>query len=322
MIAAVYCRKSTEQSGVSDDQKSVARQIEHARAYAIRKGWTVDDAHVYVDDGISGAEFANRPGFLRLMNALKPRAPFQVLVMSEESRLGRESIEVSYALKTLVQAGVRVWLYMEDRERTLDSPTDKIMLSLTTFADELEREKARQRTYDAMLRKAKAGHVTGGACYGYRNIEISDASGNRSHVERQINETEAAVIRQICAVRRGPRREGHHEDPERGGGAVPAGATRASADLGADVRAGGALSGGLPRHDRLEQNTQAQPVGHPEAGGAAGGGRAQHSGARLADRVGGCLGGSTRAHGAGDLRARHGGRHSAGRRSGIRRNTC
>ena len=30
------------------------------------------DDHVYVDDGISGAEFANRPGFLRLMNALKP----------------------------------------------------------------------------------------------------------------------------------------------------------------------------------------------------------------------------------------------------------
>jgi hypothetical protein len=27
------------------------------------------------------------------MNALKPRAPFQVLIMSEESRLGREAIE-------------------------------------------------------------------------------------------------------------------------------------------------------------------------------------------------------------------------------------
>ena len=34
------------------------------------------------------------------------RAPFQVLVMSEESRLGRESIEAAYALKQLVQAGV------------------------------------------------------------------------------------------------------------------------------------------------------------------------------------------------------------------------
>src|SRR5215471_9253974 len=130
MIVSIYARKSTEQSGIADEQKSVARQIEHARAYAIRKGWTVDDALVFVDDGISGAEFQNRPGFLRLMNALKPRAPFQILVMSEESRLGREAIETAYALKQLVTAGVRVFFYLEDRERTLDSPTDKIMLSL------------------------------------------------------------------------------------------------------------------------------------------------------------------------------------------------
>ena len=32
MIAAIYARKSTEQNGVADEQKSVARQIEHARA--------------------------------------------------------------------------------------------------------------------------------------------------------------------------------------------------------------------------------------------------------------------------------------------------
>jgi DNA invertase Pin-like site-specific DNA recombinase len=161
------------------------------------------DEHVYVDDGISGAEFANRPGFLRLMNTLKPRAPFQVLIMSEESRLGREAIETAYALKQLVQAGVRVFFYLEDRERTLDSPTDKIMLSLTTFADELEREKARQRTYDAMQRKARAGHVCGGRVFGYDNVEILGADGQRSHVERRINEEEAAVIRRIfemCAA--------------------------------------------------------------------------------------------------------------------------
>jgi hypothetical protein len=35
---------------------------------------------------------------------------------------------------------------LEDRERTLDSPTDKIMLSLTAFADELERESRNART--------------------------------------------------------------------------------------------------------------------------------------------------------------------------------
>ncbi len=166
MIAAVYARKSTDQSGVADDQKSVARQVEHATAYASRHGWTVATEHVYTDDGISGAEFAARPGFLRLMNALKPRPPFQALIMSEESRLGREAIETAYALKQIIVAGVRVFFYLEDRERTLDTPTDKIMLSLTAFADELEREKARQRVYDAMQRKARAGQVTGGRVFG------------------------------------------------------------------------------------------------------------------------------------------------------------
>jgi site-specific DNA recombinase len=203
MITAVYARKSTDQTAVAEEGKSITRQIDHARQYAQRKGWTVADAHVYVDDGISGAEFANRPGFLRLMNSLKPRAPFQALVMSEGSRLGREAIETAYALKQLVQAGVRVFFYLEDRERTLDSPTDKIMLSLTAFADELEREKARQRTYDAMIRKARSGHVTGGRTFGYDNLEVSDSMGKRAHVVRQINEGEAAVVRrifQLCAA--------------------------------------------------------------------------------------------------------------------------
>jgi len=104
MRAAIYARKSTEQH-VADDQKSVARQIAHAREYATRKGWTVADAHIYVDDGISGAEFARRPAFVRLMAALTPRAPFQVLVMSEESRLGREAIETAYALKRAFMSG-------------------------------------------------------------------------------------------------------------------------------------------------------------------------------------------------------------------------
>jgi site-specific DNA recombinase len=202
MIAAIYARKSTEQNGVGDETKSVTRQIEHAKAYATKKGWVVAEDYVYVDDGISGAEFVKRPGFLRLMNALKPKPPFQVLIMSEESRLGREQIETAYALKQIITAGVRVFYYLEDRERILESPTDKLMLSVTAFADEMEREKARQRTHDALVRKARAGYVAGGSVYGYDNVEISvpDAvtgKPKRLHVERRINEGEAAVIREI-----------------------------------------------------------------------------------------------------------------------------
>jgi DNA invertase Pin-like site-specific DNA recombinase len=200
MIAAIYARKSTDQSGVADEAKSVRRQIDHSRDYAQRKGWTVDESLIFVDDGISGAEFANRPGFVRLMTALKPRPQFQVLIMSEESRLGREAIETAYALKQLITAGVRVFFYLEDRERTLDSPTDKILLSLTAYADELEREKARQRVTDSLVRHARAGHVTGGRCFGYDNLEVCASDGRRSHVERRINESEAAIVRQIFGL--------------------------------------------------------------------------------------------------------------------------
>src|SRR5262249_19343199 len=203
MIAAIYARKSTEQGGVPDDAKSVARQIEHARLYAARNGWTVADEYIYIDDGISGAEFLKRPGYLRLMNALKPRPPFQALIMSEESRLGREQIETAYALKQIVDAGVRLFFYQEDRERTLETPMDKAMLSLATFAAETERDKARLRTYDAMIRKARARHVTGGKVYGYDNLEIlspepsAAGRGKRLYVVRRINQDQAAVIRRL-----------------------------------------------------------------------------------------------------------------------------
>ena len=54
MIAAIYARKSTDQNGIGDEEKSVTRQIEHAKAYATKKGWSVAEDYVYVDDGISG----------------------------------------------------------------------------------------------------------------------------------------------------------------------------------------------------------------------------------------------------------------------------
>jgi hypothetical protein len=38
MIAAIYARKSTDQTGLADEQKSVTRQIERARAFATMRG--------------------------------------------------------------------------------------------------------------------------------------------------------------------------------------------------------------------------------------------------------------------------------------------
>lgn len=45
MVAAVYARKSNEQSGIADEQKFVARQIEDARpAQSFRRGLVSSDS--------------------------------------------------------------------------------------------------------------------------------------------------------------------------------------------------------------------------------------------------------------------------------------
>ena len=63
-----------------------------------------------------------------------------------------------------------------------------------------------------MVRKARAGHVTGGRVFGYDNVDVLAPDGRRSHVDRRINEEEASVVRrifQMCADGIGKARIAH-----------------------------------------------------------------------------------------------------------------
>jgi len=188
MNAAIYARKSTEQN-VVDEAKSVTRQV---------------DAHVYVDDGISGAEFKKRPAFMRMM-AMLPRPPFQVLIVSEQKSIGREASETGYVIKQLAQAGVEIFEYMHGRSLTPKTWLDKAMSAVQSAADEAHREQTSERVHESHHRSAKAGHVVGGRVFGYANQDIFkgvDLHGRplRSHVERVINPVEAAVVQRIFAL--------------------------------------------------------------------------------------------------------------------------
>ena len=48
-----------------------------------------------------------------------------------------------------------------------------------------------------MVRLAQAGHITGGVVFGYDNVTVPSASGKPSHIERRINEAQAAIVREI-----------------------------------------------------------------------------------------------------------------------------
>ena len=92
MIAAISARKSTDDSDRNEEARSTTRQVERATEYAATKGWTVDPRHVSVDDAVSGAEWKHRPGFNALLAAIEPHPPFGVLIVSELSRIGRDTV--------------------------------------------------------------------------------------------------------------------------------------------------------------------------------------------------------------------------------------
>ena len=107
MIAAIYARKSTDDSDRAVEARSTARQIESATTYARAKGWTVDPRYIFVDENTSGAEWKQRPGFNALLAALEPRPPFGVVVVSELSRIGRDAVRIEINPQPACRIGCR-----------------------------------------------------------------------------------------------------------------------------------------------------------------------------------------------------------------------
>jgi site-specific DNA recombinase len=202
MKAAIYARKSTAQEGRADESKSVPMQIAEARAFISAKGWTLSEEHIFADDEISGAEFERRPGFMRLMSTTEPKAPFQTLVVRELARLGRESSQLGYEIKRLARGGVEIIEYLNGQSLTPKNWRDKALTGLQSAADEAHREQASIHSHNALTTHHRKGHVVGGRVFGYTNVDVivgQDAHGRplRSHVERVIDEKQAAVVRRI-----------------------------------------------------------------------------------------------------------------------------
>ena len=164
MIAAIYARKSTDQRGVATEDKSVSRQIELARAFATVNGWTVSDAHIYADDGFSGAEFEKRPGLQRLLaDALTGRtSPFAVVIVSEQKSIGREVNENGSTIKRLAQAHVEIFEYVHGRSLTPKNWIDKLTGTVLASIDEGHRVQTAERVHEAFSAKHSRGHVVGG----------------------------------------------------------------------------------------------------------------------------------------------------------------
>ena len=184
MRAAIYARVSTDEQA-----NSIETQEREGRRFAEARGWHV--AEVYRDEGASGAEWVNRPEIGRLLRDVdrKPR-PWDVLLVRDQDRLGRDAARTVLAIATVLDAGARVIEYSTGHEAQSD-PMARMMVSVRGAFGELERAMIAKRTRDAHQSMARQGRVTGGRVYGYRNVR-SDAG-----VHHEVDPDQANVVRDL-----------------------------------------------------------------------------------------------------------------------------
>lgn len=102
--AAIYARISTDKQ----NPLSPADQERKCREYAERNGIAVLEAHVYVDEGLSGVGM-DRPSLQKLLGAaLSPAKPFDVILVDDTSRLSRSTESVLSIYRKLNFAGLQL----------------------------------------------------------------------------------------------------------------------------------------------------------------------------------------------------------------------
>lgn len=198
MRALAYARKSTRDER-ADEAKSVTQQIEHVRAFAEKKGWTLADRHIFKDDGVSGRETASLTGRAEMFEAAE-RGEADVLVVFDLDRLTRDDAEPVALLKRLKDAGLDVWESGNPSAGPipLAKVMDRFLVGAKGMAKALEAEAGAERTHRALSEKARKGHATGKPPFGFRVVDI-DPTAEKGDKRYVIEESEATIVRDIFA---------------------------------------------------------------------------------------------------------------------------
>lgn len=162
-VAVIYARYSTERQSES----SIADQLNVCRSYAHRQGWEVVGPP-FVDEGISGASFGNRPGALAL-EQFALDGDCNVILVTDLTRLSRSSGDLSKFIDRMRFRKVRIVGVQDGYDST--SRTARMQAGLSGIMSEEFRAMIADRTRSALSIRAEAGQPTGGRAYGYQDGE-------------------------------------------------------------------------------------------------------------------------------------------------------
>lgn len=148
----------------------------------------------YVDDDRAGDDFLGRVGLRRLRDEVRSG---DVVLCRDQSRLGRDALEVTLAIRDLVRdRGARLFYYTTNQEVAFANAIDQATTFILGTGHQIELEAIRSRTREALRSRVRAGRIAGGRCYGYALRRETDASG-RPYTVAVIDAAQAAVVVRI-----------------------------------------------------------------------------------------------------------------------------
>ena len=149
MGVAVYARVSTTRQAQA---QTIEQQLDRLIAAVTERGWTLDERHVYRDDGYSGASLG-RPGLdcLRDHAAL---AEVDLVVVTAPDRLARNYVHQVLLIDELGRNGCQVEFL--DRPMSQD-PHDQLLLQIRGAVAEYERTLIAERMRRGRQAKLRAG---------------------------------------------------------------------------------------------------------------------------------------------------------------------
>src|SRR5258706_3546859 len=182
MRAVIYARYSTD----LQREASIEDQARDCRQRIDRDGWVL--TATYTDAAMSGASHL-RPGYQKLLEDARA-GQIDVVVAEALDRLSRDQEDVAALYKHLSFSRVKLVTLAEGEISELHVGLKGTMNAL--FLKDLA-QKVR-RGLEGRVRQGRSG---GGLCYGYDVVREHDSRGELIHGGRQINEAEAAIVRQI-----------------------------------------------------------------------------------------------------------------------------
>lgn len=190
MRVAVYVRVSTSHQV---QQQTIDQQLGRLVAHSQAQGWALADAHIFRDDGYSGAGLA-RPGLDRLRDAVHGRELDRILITAPD-RLARNYVHQMVLLEEFGRAGCQVDFL--DRPMS-DDPHDQLVLQIRGAVAEYERTLIAERMRRGRLVKLQAGLLLPWTRppYGYRLHP--DRPRDPSGVT--VDAPEAAVVAELFAL--------------------------------------------------------------------------------------------------------------------------